>query len=105
MVSPTGKFAASESVGAAPDSSVAPVIGAGVVFLLLTVAPTIVADGLKQLSDAASAAVAPSPVAGTSEVSARVLIDAVRAVCKFNVVAAVSTPIWNVPAAGGVAVV
>ena len=43
---------ASRSVVAAPDSSVAPVIGAGVAALLLTTLPPIVADGLKKLSDA-----------------------------------------------------
>src|SRR5882672_317704 len=99
MVSPAAKSVASESVVAAPDSSVAPVMGAGVAALLLTTPPAIVADGLKKLSDAAIAD------AATSEVSERVLIDAVSAACKFSVVAAVSTPIANVPAGGGVVVV
>ena len=74
-------------------------IGAGTVSLLLTTPPAIVADGLKKLSDALIAD------AATSEVSASFCIDAVSAACKFTVVAAVSTPIWKVPAAGGVVVV
>src|SRR5712691_4365452 len=81
MVSPAAKSVASESVVAAPDSSVAPVMGAGVAALLLTTLAAIVADGLKKLSDAVSAD------------------------CKFDVVAAVSTPIANEPAGGGVVVV
>ena len=99
MVSPAAKSVASESVPAAPDNSVAPVIGAGTVSLLLTALPVIVADGLKKLSDAWIAD------AATSEVSASFWIDAVSAACKFTVVAAVSTPIRNVPAGGGVVVV
>src|SRR5882757_683773 len=99
MVSPAAKFVASESVAAPPDSSVAPVIGAGTEALLLTVLPVVVADGLKKLSEALSAD------AATSDVSARVLIDAVSVDCRFSVVAAVSTPIANVPAGGGVVVV
>src|SRR5436305_2133918 len=99
MVLPTAKLAASESVPAPPDSSVAPVIGAGGPAWLLTELPVMVADGLKKLSDALSAE------AATNEVSARVLIDAVSVDCRFSVVATVSTPIANVPAGGGVVVV
>src|SRR3977135_263635 len=99
MVSPAPKFAASESVVAAPDSSVAPVMGAGLAALLLTTLPAIVADGLKKLSDAAIGE------AATSDVSLSVFIDAVNEDCKFNVVAAVSTPIANEPVGGGVVVV
>src|SRR6266853_1740278 len=94
MVSPAAKFVASESVVAAPDSSVAPVMGAGVAALLLTTLPAIVADGLKKLSDAVIAE------AATSDVSLSVFIDAVSEDCKFSVVAAVSTPIANEPAGG-----
>ena len=99
MVSPAAKSAASEFVAAAPDNSVAPVIGAGTAALLLTTPPAIVADELKKLSDALIAD------AATSEVSASFFTDEVSAACKFTVVAAVSTPIWKVPAAGGVVVV
>ncbi len=74
-------------------------MGAGVAALLLTTPPAIVADGLKKLSDAVIAE------AATSDVSLRVFIDAVSADCKFSVVAAVSTPIANEPAGGGVVVV
>ena len=44
MVSPAAKFVPSESVPAAPDNSVAPVIGAGTAALLLTEPPVIVAS-------------------------------------------------------------
>src|SRR5258705_180252 len=96
MVSPAAKSVASESVVAAPDSSVAPVMGAGVAALLLTTPPAIVADGLKKLSDAVIAE------AATSDVSLSVLIDAVSADCKFSVVVAdgdvtASRPIPPVP--------
>src|SRR6266852_3432759 len=99
MVSPAAKSVASESVVAAPDSSVAPVMGAGVAALLLTTLPPVVADRLKKLSDAAIAE------AATSDVSLSFWIDAVNAPCRFSVVAAVSTPIANEPAGGGVTVV
>ncbi len=66
---------------------------------LLTALPAIVADGLKKLSDAAIAE------AATSEVSLSFWIDDVSAACRFAVVAAVSTPIGNEPAGGGVVVV
>src|SRR5258708_22370642 len=101
MVSPAAKSVASESVVAAPDSSVAPVMGAGVAALLLTTPPAIVADGLKKLSDAVIAE------AATSDVSLSVFIDAVSADCKFSVVAAVSTRMANEHAGvgfGGVSV-
>src|SRR5712672_1410370 len=75
MVLPAAKSVPSESVVAAPDSSVAPVMGA------------VVAE------------------AATSDVSLSVFIDAVSEDCKFSVVAAVSTPIANEPAGGGVVVV
>src|SRR5260221_2249894 len=99
MVSFTAKLAASESVPAAPDNSVVPVIGAGIVAWLLTAPPVIVADGLKKLSDAAIAD------AATSAVSPSVWIDDVNAPCKFAVVAMVSTPIRNEPVGGGLVVV
>src|SRR4051812_22329571 len=97
MVSFTAKLAASESVAAAPDNSVAPVIGAGT--WLLTALPVIVADGLKKLSDAAIAD------AATSAVSPRVWIEVVNTACRFAVVATVSTPIKNEPNGGGFFVV
>ena len=99
MVSPAAKLVASESVPAAPDSSVAPVIGAGTVAWLLTALPVTVADGLKKLSDAAIAD------AATSAVSPSVWIEDVNAACRFAVVATVSTPIRNEPAGGGLVVV
>src|SRR6267378_49799 len=77
MVSFAAKLVASESVAAAPDNNVAPVIGAGIVAWLLTALPVIVADGLKKLSDAAIADPA------TSEVSPSVRIDDVKVACRF----------------------
>src|SRR5689334_14215965 len=97
MVSPATKLGATESVAAAPDNNVAPVIGAGI--WLLTALPVIVADGLKKLSDAAIAD------AATSEVSPSVWIEVVNTACRFAVVATVSTPIRNEPAGGGFFVV
>ena len=99
MVSPAAKSVASESVAAAPESSVAPVIGAGTAALLLTALPPIVADGLKKSSEAWMAD------AATSAVSPSVWIEDVSAACKLAVVATVSTPIANEPAGTGVAVV
>src|SRR5437868_4475447 len=46
MVSPAAKSVASESVAAAPDNSVAPVIGAGTAALLLTALAPVVAGGV-----------------------------------------------------------
>ena len=97
MVSPAAKLGATESVPAAPDSSVAPVIGAGT--WLVTAPPVIVADGLKKLSDAAIAD------AATSAVSPSVWIDDVSAACRFAVVATVSRPIRNEPDGAGLVVV
>src|SRR5450631_2315384 len=54
MVSPAAKLVDSESVLAAPDSSVAPVIGAGIAALLLATIPVAVPAGLKKLSEAAT---------------------------------------------------
>ena len=99
MVSPAAKLAASKSVGAVPESSVAPVIGAGTVSWLFTGLPVIVADGLKKLSDAVMAD------AATSAVSLSVLIEDVNVACRFAVVATVSTPIRKEPAGGGFFVV
>src|SRR4051812_34784601 len=99
MVLPAAKLLASESVPAAPDSSVAPVIGAGGAAWLLTVVPMTVADELKKLFDAAIAE------AATSDVSPSVWIAGVSAACKFTVVAAVSAPIRNEPVGGGLFVV
>src|SRR5882672_716974 len=65
MVSPGTKSVASESVAAAPDSSVAPVMGAGTAALLLTGPPAMVADGLKKLLDAVMADAATSDVSAS----------------------------------------
>ena len=54
MVSPAAKLVASESVFAAPDNSVAPVIGAGTAALLLTTLPAAVPAGTSSSSAAAS---------------------------------------------------
>src|SRR5450631_666610 len=54
MVSPAAKLVASESVFAAPDNNVAPVIGAGIAALLLATIPVAVPAGLKKLSEAAT---------------------------------------------------
>jgi hypothetical protein len=48
IVSPAAKSVVSESVFAAPDNSVAPVIGTGVVALLLTTLPVAVPAELKK---------------------------------------------------------
>ena len=93
------KLVASESDGATPDNSVAPVIGAGGAASLLTALPAIVADGLKKLFEAAIAD------AATSEVSLSFLTDDVNAACRLAVVAVVSAPIRNEPAGGGFVVV
>src|ERR1700724_4437922 len=63
MVSPAVKLEASESVLAAPDSSVAPVIGAGIAALLLTTLPVAVPAELKKSLPAAIADAATSDVA------------------------------------------
>ncbi|MGY3444386.1 hypothetical protein ACVW17_004387 [Bradyrhizobium sp. USDA 4473] len=99
MVSPAAKPVDSESVPAAPESAVAPEIGAGGVLWLLTAAPETVATGLKKLLDAATAE------AATSEVSLNVLIEEVSVDCKLAVVAVVSAPIRNEPVGGGFVVV
>ncbi len=99
MVSPGAKLVVSESVPAAPDSSVAPVIGAGMAALLLTAPPVIVADGSKKSSEALIAE------AATSAVSLNVWIAGVSAACRLAVVAVVFAPIRNDPAGGGFVVV
>src|SRR5258708_30631190 len=81
MVSPGAKLVVSESVPAAPDSSVAPVIGAGMAALLLTAPPVIVADGSKKSSEALIAE------AATSEVSLNVWIAGVGAACTLALLA------------------
>ena len=95
MVSPGAKPVDSESVPAVPDSSVAPVIGAGGVAWLLTALPLAAADQLKKLLEAVIAE------AATSEVLATVLIDDVRAVCRLLAVALGVAPMVNEPDGGG----
>src|SRR5450432_2686566 len=56
MVSPAAKLVAKESVLAAPDNSVAPVIGAGVVALLLTELPATPSGGWVAMAPKPSAA-------------------------------------------------
>src|SRR5262245_18380245 len=96
MVSPTAKFVASESVFAAPDSSVAPVIGAGTAALLLTTPPTAMLSVLKKLSEAAMAE------AATSEVLASVPSAVVSAALRLVAVAVELAPIAKHPLGGGV---
>ena len=76
MVSPTAKFVASESVPAAPDSSVAPVMGAGTAALLLTTLPVAMPSVLKKLSEAAMAEAATNEV--LASVPSAVLSAALR---------------------------
>src|SRR5450631_2786309 len=96
MVSPAAKLVASESVLAAPDNSVAPVIGAGIAALLLTTLPVAVPAESKKLSPAAIAE------AATSDVLARVPIDDVSAALRLAAVAVGVAPIAKLPVGGGV---
>ena len=97
MVLPAAKFADSESVPAAPESAVAPVIGAGVASLLLTTPPVAVLSVLKKLSPASTAE------AATSLVPASVEIAEFSAALRFAVVAAGVAPIAKLPVGVGVA--
>ena len=96
MVSPGAKLDDSESVPAAPDKAVAPVIGAGGVAWLLATLPVAVLAVSKKLSPASTAD------AATSDVLASVVIDAVRAVLRFAAVAVGVAPIAKLPVGGGV---
>src|ERR1700720_1994875 len=97
MVSPAAKLEASESVLAAPDNSVAPVIGAGIAALLLTALPVAVPAELKKSLPASNAD------AATSEVLASVPIAAFNAAFRFAAVSVEFAPIAKPPAGGCVA--
>src|SRR5262249_54596106 len=97
MVLPTAKPDDSESVPAAPDSAVAPVIGAGVAAWLLTAFPIAVPSVLKKLSPAATAD------AASSDVLASVEIAEFSAAFRLVTVAAGVVPIAKLPVGGGVA--
>src|SRR4051794_25191564 len=97
MVSLTAKLAPSESVPAAPDNKVAPLIGPGTVAWLLTTLPVAVPVVLKKSLPACIAD------AATSEVLASVPIAVLSAALRLAAVATVSIPIAKLPAGGGVA--
>jgi len=98
MVSLGAKLAVSESVPAAPDKAVAPVMGAAVgVTWLVTAVPVAVPSVLKKLSPASTAE------AATSEVLASVEIADVSALLKLVAVWAVVAPMAKVPDGGGFA--
>ncbi len=96
MVSPAAKPGDTELVPAAPDNSVAPVTGTGVVFWLLATLPVATPSVLKKLSPASTAD------AATSVVSRRVLIDEFSAVFRLAAVAVGVEPIVKLPAGAGV---
>src|ERR1019366_6820090 len=96
MVSPAAKLVVSESVLAAPDNSVAPVIGAGIAALLLTTLPVAVPAVLKKLSDAATAD------AATSDVLASAVIAVFSAAFRLAAVAVEVRPMAKLPTGGGV---
>src|SRR3981189_3136659 len=97
MVSPAAKLVASESVLAAPDNNVAPVIGAGIAALLLTTLPVAVPAGLKKSLPAATAE------AATSDVFASFAIAAFSAALRLVAVADDDAPIAKLPTGCGVA--
>src|SRR5579863_997444 len=103
MVSPGTKLVESESVLAAPDNSVAPVIGAGVAALLLTTLPVAVPDGSKKSCPASTAE------ASTSVVLASLPIAVVSAAFRLAAVVAGELvgggSIRKLPAGGGFVVV
>src|SRR6266481_10015531 len=97
MVSPAAKLVVSESVFAAPDNSVAPVIGARIAALLLTTLPVAVPAELKKSFPAANAD------AATSEVLASFPIAAFNAAFRLAAVTVEFAPIAKLPVGGGVA--
>src|SRR6185437_13096285 len=99
MVSPAVKLDDSESVPAAPDKAVAPVIGAAGTAWLLATLPIARLAVSKKLSPAAIAD------AATSDVLASVVMDAVKAAFRLAAVAAGVAPIAKLPVGGGVALV
>ena len=80
MVSVSPKLAASESVPAAPDNSVAPVIGAGVVAWLLTAVPAIPSGGWEATAPKPSAANAAEFELDDGEARAAVVVQRDHAV-------------------------
>ena len=97
MVSPAAKLVASESVPAAPDNAVAPVIGAGTAAWLLTTLPVAVPAVLKKSLPASIAE------AATSDVLASVPIAVLSAAFRLAAVAVEVAPMAKLPAGGGVA--
>src|SRR3954470_19775698 len=97
MVSPIAKWLVSESVAAAPDSSVAPVIGAGGTALLLTTLPLAIPVVLKKSLPASSADEA------TSDVLASLPIAVLSAALRLAAVAVEVKPMTKLPAGSGVA--
>ncbi|OIQ80136.1 outer membrane protein assembly factor BamB [mine drainage metagenome] len=95
MVSPAAKLVESESEPAAPDKSVAPVIGAAA--LLFCTVPVAVPAGSKKSCPASTAE------AATSVVLASALIDAFNAAVRLLAVAVGVVPIAKLPVGGGVA--
>src|SRR5258708_17486378 len=94
MVSPAAKFVFSGSVPAAPDNSVAPVIGAGTAALLLTTLPVAVPAELKKSLPAATAD------AATSEVLASVPIAMFSAALRLAAVSVAVAPRAKLPTGG-----
>src|SRR5260221_12951984 len=96
-VPPAANLVVSESVLAAPDNSVAPVIGAGIAALLLTTLPVAVPAGPKKSLPAAIAD------AATSDVLASVPIAVFSAALRLAAVAVEVAPMAKLPTGGGVA--
>src|SRR5450432_173393 len=97
IVSPGAKLAASESVLAGPDNSVAPLIDAGGAALLSTAVPATVPAELKKSLPASTAD------AATSEVLASVPIAEVSAAFRLAAVIVEVAPIAKLPVGCGVA--
>src|SRR4051795_1278229 len=97
MLSPGAKFVIRESVLTAPDSSVAPVIGAGTVALLLTTPPAAVPVVLKKSLPASIAD------AATSDVLASLPIALFSAALSAVAVRVGVAPMAKLPAGGVVA--
>src|SRR5215212_2555165 len=95
IVLPTAKLVVSESEGAAPDSNVAPVIGAGGAAWLLTALPVTVPVVLKKLLPASMAD------AATSEVLASFPIAVFSAAFRLVAVAVEVAPMAKLPLGGG----
>src|SRR6516225_5866509 len=96
MVSLGTKPAGSESVPAAPDKAVVPVIGAGGAAWLLATLPVAVPAGSKKSCPASTAE------AATNDVLASVPIAVFSAAFRFAAVAAGVAPMAKLPAGSGV---